>query len=295
MKVETNSIKAWMLAVRPKTLTGAAVPVMIGCALSAAHGGFDVRVAVLCFLFAFMMQIDANLINDLFDFLKGADRDDRLGPERACAQGWITKDAMQKGIVLTTIVAALTGLGLLFFGGPELIVIGAACILFAFLYTAGPYPLAYHGWGDVLVLVFFGFVPVGSIYYIMMHDWSLSTGLLSLACGMVIETLLVVNNFRDRAQDAASGKKTLIVRLGAKAGIRMYLLSGLIASLCCLYFIGKGHLWAALLPQIYLLSHIRTTVRMARIYEGKALNIILGETSRNMLLFGILLSLGLIL
>lgn len=295
MEVKTNSAKAWMLAARPKTLTGAAVPVMIGCGLAAAHDGFNLYVAILCFLFAFMMQIDANLINDLFDFLKGTDREDRLGPERACAQGWITKGAMMKGIAFTTVLAALTGLGLLFFGGAELILIGAACILFAFLYTAGPYPLAYHGWGDVLVLVFFGFVPVGATYYIMTHDWNLQVGILSLACGLVIETLLVVNNFRDRVQDAASGKQTLIVRFGAGFGVKMYLLSGLIACLCCLYSIGSGNMWAALLPQLYLVLHVRTTFRMARINHGKALNMILGETSMNMFLFGILLTLGLIL
>ena len=109
------------------------------------------------------MQIDANFINDLYDFLKGTDRADRLGPERACAQGWISPEAMKKGILVTTILASLTGVGLLWYGGWEMIPVGVLCILFAFLYTAGPYPLAYHGWGDVLVLIFFGFVPVGSM------------------------------------------------------------------------------------------------------------------------------------
>ena len=112
--VKTNSIKAWLLAARPKTLTGAAIPVMLGCALAFIYGHFQLTPALLCFLFAFLMQIDANFINDLFDFLKGSDREDRLGPERACAQGWISAKAMKGGIACTTLLAGITGLFLLY-------------------------------------------------------------------------------------------------------------------------------------------------------------------------------------
>lgn len=293
--VRTNSIKAWFLAARPKTLTGAAIPVMLGCALAYIYGHFDIVPAVLCFLFAFLMQIDANFINDLFDFLKGTDREDRLGPERACAKGWISPKAMKAGIAVTTALAAVTGLSLLNYGGWELIPIGMACIIFAFLYTAGPYPLAYHGWGDVLVLVFFGFVPVGCTYYVMAHGWNTSVTVASLACGLIIDTLLMINNFRDRDQDAISGKKTVVVRFGAKAGLILYFLLGLVACWLCFYFLTIGKIYAVLFPQFYLVMHIMTTVKMAKINKGKALNMILGETSRNMLIFGIMLTLGLIL
>lgn len=293
--VKTNSIKAWFLAARPKTLTGAAIPVMLGCALAYIYGHFNPVPAMLCFLFAFLMQIDANFINDLFDFLKGTDREDRLGPERACAQGWISPKAMKAGICVTTVLAAVTGLSLLNYGGWELIPIGMACIIFAFLYTAGPYPLAYHGWGDVLVLIFFGFVPVGCTYYVMAHEWNTSVTVASLACGLIIDTLLMINNFRDREQDAISGKKTLVVRFGAKAGLILYFLLGLVACWLCFYFLTLGKIYAVLLPQFYLVMHILTTIKMAKINKGKALNMILGETSRNMLIFGIMLTLGLIL
>lgn len=293
--VKTNSIKAWFLAARPKTLTGAAIPVMLGCALAYIYGHFNPVPAMLCFLFAFLMQIDANFINDLFDFLKGTDREDRLGPERACAQGWISPKAMKAGICVTTVMAAVTGLSLLNYGGWELIPIGMACIIFAFLYTAGPYPLAYHGWGDVLVLIFFGFVPVGCTYYVMAHEWNTSVTVASLACGLIIDTLLMINNFRDREQDAISGKKTLVVRFGAKAGLILYFLLGLVACWLCFYFLTLGKIYAVLLPQFYLVMHILTTIKMAKINKGKALNMILGETSRNMLIFGIMLTLGLIL
>ena len=293
--IETNSLKAWILAIRPKTLTAASIPVMIGCALAYVYGYFQFTPALLCFLFAFLMQIDANFINDLYDFLKGTDREDRLGPERACAQGWITTKAMKVGIILTTLASGIVGLSLLYYGGIEMIPVGIACILFTFLYTAGPYPLAYHGWGDALVLIFFGIVPVGCTFYVMAHEWNTAVTLASIACGLVIDTLLMVNNFRDREQDTLSGKRTLVVRLGARAGLILYFLLGMVACWCCVYFIMIGKIYAALLPQIYLIPHILTTQRMAKINRGKQLNSILGETSRNMLLFGMLLTLGLVL
>ena len=165
--IKPNSFQAWLLAMRPKTLTGAAIPVLLGCALAYIFGKFQPVPALLCFLFAFLMQTDANFINDLYDYLKGTDREDRLGPERACAQGWITPAGMKRGIAVTTLLACCVGLGLLSYGGWEMIPVGLACVVFAFLYTAGPYPLAYHGWGDVLVLIFFGFVPVGCTFYVM--------------------------------------------------------------------------------------------------------------------------------
>lgn len=160
-EVKRNSLQAWILAARPKTLAGAITPVMIGCALAFADGKFNWIPALICCLFAGLMQVAANFINDLFDFLKGTDREDRLGPERACAQGWISAAAMKQGIFITVGLACLIGCTLLFYAGWELILIGALCVLFAFLYTTGPYPLSYKGWGDVLVIVFFGFVPVG--------------------------------------------------------------------------------------------------------------------------------------
>ncbi len=293
--IKTNSLKAWILAARPKTLTGAAIPVMLGCSLAYTYNSFNVTPAILCFMFAFIMQIDANFINDLFDFLKGTDREDRLGPERACSQGWITPQAMKTGIAITTVLAGIIGLCLLYYGGLEIIPVGIACIIFAFLYTAGPYPLAYHGWGDVLVLVFFGFVPVGFTFYVMAHTWNTSVTITSLICGMIIDTLLMVNNFRDREQDAISGKNTLVVKFGAKAGLIMYFLLGMTACWLCFYFLAIGKIYAVLLPQLYLVMHILTTFKMAKINKGKALNTILGETSRNILVFGLMLSLGLIL
>ena len=293
--VKTNSIKAWILAARPKTLAAAATPVLLGCALAYTDGTFQWIPAILCFLFAFSMQIDANFINDYYDYLKGSDREDRLGPERACAQGWITLSAMKKGMIFITLLSCFWGLLLLRYCGLVMIPVGLLCVLFAFLYTAGPYPLAYHGWGDVLVIVFFGFVPVGCTYYTMAHDWTWNVTIACAACGLVSDLLLMLNNYRDREQDKISGKRTLIVRFGEKAGRYAYLALGILAVGLCAFYAFNGYLMASLLPVLFLILHFTTWREMVRIYQGKALNIVLGKTARNIVVFGILLILGLIL
>ena len=293
--IQTNSIKAWILAARPKTLAAAATPVLLGCALAYTAGTFQWIPAILCFLFAFSMQIDANFINDYYDYLKGSDREDRLGPERACAQGWITLSAMKQGMIFITLLSCFWGLLLLKYCGLEMIPVGLLCVLFAFLYTAGPYPLAYHGWGDVLVIVFFGFVPVGCTYYTMAHDWTWNVTIACAACGLVSDLLLMLNNYRDREQDKISGKRTLIVRFGEKAGRYAYLILGILAVGLCSFYAFNGYLMASLLPILFLILHFTTWREMVRIYQGKALNIVLGKTARNIVVFGLLLSLGLIL
>ena len=293
--VRTNSIKAWILAARPKTLAAAATPVLLGCALAYTDGAFQWIPALLCFLFAFSMQIDANFINDYYDFLKGSDREDRLGPERACAQGWITLSAMKKGMIITTLLSCVWGLLLLNYCGLEMIPVGMLCVLFAFLYTAGPYPLAYHGWGDILVIVFFGFVPVGCTYYTMAHDWTWNVTIACAACGLVSDLLLMLNNYRDREQDKISGKRTLVVRFGEPAGRWAYLILGILAVGLCSFYAFKGYLLASLLPLVFLIPHFTTWREMVRIFQGKALNVVLGKTARNIVWFGLLLSLGLIL
>ena len=293
--VQTNSINAWILAARPKTLAAAATPVLLGCSLAYTDGHFQWIPALLCFLFAFSMQIDANFINDYYDYLKGSDREDRLGPERACAQGWITLSAMKKGMLFTTLLSCLWGLLLLKYCGIEMIPVGLLCVLFAFLYTAGPYPLAYHGWGDVLVIVFFGFIPVGCTYYTMAHGWTWNVTIACAACGLVSDLLLMLNNYRDREQDKISGKRTLIVRFGEPAGRWAYLLLGIVAVALCSYYASNGYLGATLLPLLFLIPHFFTWREMVHIFKGKELNIVLGKTARNIVLFGLLLSLGLIL
>lgn len=289
---------AWFLASRPKTLSGAVLPVAVGIALAYTDGVGKMLPAVLCVLFALVMQVAANFINDLFDFLKGTDGEDRLGPERACAQGWITPSAMKIGIALTIVLAGGIGLALLWqtflSQGSEawwLVGLGVACIVFAFLYTT---LLSYCGMGDVLVWVFFGFVPVCGTYYVQAGNICSHALWLSSAVGLVVDTLLVLNNYRDRDTDRMSGKHTLISVLGERFGRYYYLAVGMLG-VVCLVPVAVDGAWGVMIGALYLLPHITTWRTMTRIFSGKALNKVLALTSRNMMIFGILVVVGLIL
>lgn len=298
--IRVNSPKAWLLASRPKTLTGAAVPVMIGAALAWADTSGHIRAlpCVLCFLFAFIMQIDANFINDYFDFKKGNDdAATRLGPKRACSMGWVTPRAMLWAIILTTIAGCVAGLPLVFFGGWKMVGVGLLCVIFSFLYTT---KLSYLGLGDVLVLVFFGIVPVCMTYYLSLpaaqQTVTLEVLIASLACGLVIDTLLLVNNYRDIDNDLRDGKLTLVVRVGRRNGQRLYLYAGILALALGVVFAFYGHLLAMLLPVVsYALLHIKAYRRLVSIDRGAALNEVLGETARNMFVYGLLTAVGLLL
>lgn len=293
--MKTNSLRAWLLAVRPYSFGATSTPIIVASALAWSDGSFHWLPALLCLLFALLMQCTANLVNDLCDFQKGADCPERLGPDRAFAKGFITLRAMKWGIAAFTVAGAAVGLTLLHYGGWELLLVGAACILFAYLYTAGPWPLAYHGLGDVAVILFFGVVPVGFTYYILAHDWTWEVTLAGLACGLVIDTMLMVNNFRDRVEDAASGKRTIVVCLGAGVGRWGYFALGTTATLLCLAFALFGRWGAALLPLLYWVLFFFTWRKMVRIDHGEELNACLGETARNLTLFGVLLTVGLLL
>ena len=301
--VRVNSLKAWILAARPKTLTGAAVPVMIGIACAVAmYGWCGIRVvpAVLCMLFALIMQVDANFINDYFDFMKGTDDEQRLGPKRACAQGWITASAMRSGLFVTTLLACIVGLPLVYYGGWEMIMVGLACVVFCFLYTIS---FSYIGLGDLLVLVFFGIVPVCMTYWLTAPPTALTSipfavVLMSIACGLIIDTLLVVNNYRDIENDRRAGKLTLIVRIGERGGLVLYLMLGLVGTI--LAIVGVVLLdwhdgqWTQSLLIIYTPFHTWAFNEMRYIRKGAELNRVLGMTARNMFIFGLLTSAALV-
>ena len=299
--VKQNSFKAWILAARPKTLTGAMIPVMFGAALAYHDGCFDWKLSLLCALFACCMQIAANFVNDLYDFLKGTDREDRLGPERACAQGWISPSAMKKGIACIIGIACIFGLlavalswDKLPYSGLEYVALGIACVVFAILYTT---VFSYLGLGDILVLVFFGFVPVCGTYFIQSLTITADCLLLSLISGIAIDALLVINNYRDRNQDKISGKKTNVVLFGEKFGRYLYLsICLVVVALMFALFLRGTITWMGFFVTAIFYSgmYIRTWLHMVQIGSGKQLNIILGETSRNMLILGVFLSLFLL-
>lgn len=297
--VKTNSIEAWILAARPKTLAGAAVPVMIGVALAmkdATMERFQLLPAILCFLFAFLMQIDSNFINDYFDCVKGNDDvSTRLGPKRACAEGWITLPVMRRGLVATSAIACMVGLPLIWYGGWEMVIVGALCVAFAFLYTTF---FSYKGLGDILVLAFFGIVPVCFTYYVIMPKdmqsmpWYVITA--SVGCGFVIDTLLCINNFRDRHNDERDGKKTLIVRLGEKNGARLYNAVGYAGALITVITIMQicNHpkiACACIFPFLYYVyKHSQSYDKLKEIWNGKELNKVLGMTARDMFIYGLM-------
>ena len=295
--VKTNSVKAWLLATRPKTLSAAAVPVMIGTAFAWRNTSeqFNWIPAILCLLFAWIMQIDSNLVNDYFDFKKGNDDETRLGPKRACSEGWITSDAMVWGILITTLLGCMTGIPLILYGGLEMVMVGIACVVFCFLYTT---LFSYHGVGDILVLLFFGIIPVCCTYYVCMplHQ-QIPTGEViasSIACGLAIDALLIVNNYRDIDNDRSNGKITLAVRLGESKTRRLYESIGYIAAgiMIILVFFDlyqtDKFIPTYAIYLIYIILHRQSYQEMKRINKGAKLNQVLGLTARNILVFGIL-------
>lgn len=295
--VKTNSVKAWLLATRPKTLSAAAVPVMIGTAFAWRNTSeqFNWIPAILCLLFAWIMQIDSNLVNDYFDFKKGNDDETRLGPKRACSEGWITSDAMVWGILITTLLGCMTGIPLILYGGLEMVMVGIACVVFCFLYTT---LFSYHGLGDILVLLFFGIIPVCCTYYVCMplHQ-QIPTGEViasSIACGLAIDALLIVNNYRDIDNDRSNGKITLAVRLRESKTRRLYESIGYIAAgiMIILVFFDlyqtDKFIPTYAIYLIYIILHRQSYQEMKRINKGAKLNQVLGLTARNILVFGIL-------
>lgn len=295
--VKTNSVKAWLLATRPKTLSAAAVPVMIGTAFAWRNTSeqFNWIPAILCLLFAWIMQIDSNLVNDYFDFKKGNDDETRLGPKRACSEGWITSVAMVWGILITTLLGCMTGIPLILYGGLEMVMVGIACVVFCFLYTT---LFSYHGMGDILVLLFFGIIPVCCTYYVCMplHQ-QIPTGEViasSIACGLAIDALLIVNNYRDIDNDRSNGKITLAVRLGKSKTRRLYESIGYIAAgtMIILVFFDlyqtDKFIPTYAIYLIYIILHRQSYQEMKRINKGAKLNQVLGLTARNILVFGIL-------
>lgn len=295
--VKTNSVKAWLLATRPKTLSAAAVPVMIGTAFAWRNTSeqFNWIPAILCLLFAWIMQIDSNLVNDYFDFKKGNDDETRLGPKRACSEGWITSDAMVWGILITTLLGCMTGIPLILYGGLEMVMVGIACVVFCFLYTI---LFSYHGLGDILVLLFFGIIPVCCTYYVCMplHQ-QIPTGEViasSIACGLAIDALLIVNNYRDIDNDRSNGKITLAVRFGESKTRRLYESIGYIAAgiMIILVFIDLYQIDKVIptyaIYLIYIILHRQSYQEMKRINKGAKLNQVLGLTARNILVFGLL-------
>lgn len=291
MEKKKSRAAAWLEAARPKTLPASLSPVVVGSALAWREGLFRPVPALLCLAVALLAQIASNFANDYFDFKKGADTPGRLGPDRAVASGWITPRAMLRATLVTLGLACLAGCMLLFYAGWELIPVGLAVAVCVLAYSAGPFPLAYNGLGDVCVLLFYGIIPVCFTYYVQTLSFSLLALLMSLAVGFLSVNILVVNNYRDYAGDKAAAKRTTIVLFGRRFGRRLYLVNGLLSLLLVfpLLLDTEGSRWKILLLAGFFVLFVATWRELGRC-EGRALNRTLAHTARNLFLFSLLLT-----
>lgn len=283
------------MATRPVTLTAAATPVLVGTACAHAVGGFRPGPALAALAGALLLQVGANLANDLFDFEKGADTAERLGPTRVVQAGLLSAGAVRAGMTVTFGLAFLVGLYLVWVAGPVIVVIGLMSIAAAVAYTAGPYPLGYNGLGDIAVLIFFGFVAVCGTAYVQAGHVPALAWYAALPIGALATAILVVNNVRDIETDAAAGKRTLAVRLGRRGAIAEYaLLLGTAYTIpAALVVLGHTGPWG-LLPMATAPLAV-TLVRRVRDGRGRELNPALGGTARLLFIFGALFALGIVL
>lgn len=271
-------VRVWIDACRPRTLPAAAAPVVVGAALAAHDGVFAAVPALLALVGALLLQIAANLANDYYDDVKGADGPDRLGPVRATAAGLVSRAAMRRAFIGVLVASTIVGAALVAIGGWPILAIGVAGLLCAVLYTGGPFPLAYLGLGEIFVFVFFGPIAVAGTYFVQAHDAPLSIIVAGVAPGLLSAAVLMVNNLRDVESDARAAKKTLVVRFGRAFVRALYVLSIVGAGLSVIPLVprfGFGVL-AALVATVLGLALARHVVRE----DGRALNPRLGQTAR---------------
>ncbi len=288
--------RAWLLAIRPKTLPAALAPVLVGTALAAADGTFALGPALAAALGALLLQIGSNIANDYFDYLKGADTPDRTGPTRVAASGLIPLRELRRGMVVVFGLAALVGLYLVAVGGWPILAVGVAAILAAILYTGGPLPYGYVGLGDLFVFLFFGLVAVMGTYYVQAGQVTWGSFLAAVPVGLLITAILVVNNLRDIESDRRAGKRTLAVllgRRGARLEYTLLLVGAYLGPLLLWLLDGRGP-WV-LLPWLTLpLAWRWTRFVWDDARYGPPLNQALAGTAQLSLLFSLLLAGGLV-
>jgi 1,4-dihydroxy-2-naphthoate octaprenyltransferase len=206
--------RVWLLASRPRTLPASIVPVALGCLLAYHEDAFRAVPAAAVLSAALLIQIGTNFANDVFDFEKGSDNDNRLGPIRATQAGLASVRAMKTAALLSLFCALLIGIYLVFIGGVPVLIIGTLSLFLAFAYTSGPFPIAYLGLGEIFVILFFGPVAVGGTHYILSGRISFAAFVVGVSCGLLSAAILVVNNLRDIVEDRKNNKRTLAARFG---------------------------------------------------------------------------------
>lgn len=283
-----SAASCWIEAMRLRTIPVSVAGVLTAVALTIINGSFQWLPSAICFIFAVLAQIASNFANEYFDFRDGLDSKGRVGPRRGVTEGDITPQAMRNATLATLGVAALIGCSLIWWGGWWLLAAGIAIVAGALAYSAGPYPLSRHCLGEVAVIVFFGVAPVTLTYWLQAGSCPTQVWLASVAIGLMGANVLIVNNYRDRKDDAAVGKNTIAVKFGPKVASSLYLFNGLAAwGLTAPVWNGAlGHAWA--IPAVYLFIHLVLWSKLRKL-TGKALNPLLGGTAMTMLLFSVML------
>jgi len=259
-------IHAWVYAIRPRTLAVGFIPVLMGSIFALKQGHFHFLGGISALISTTFIQIGTNLANDYFDFVNGADTQNRLGPKRLTASGEIRPETMRFGMQLAFLLAVVFAGYILVRGGWPILIIGLVGIAMGILYTGGPFPLGYHGFGDVVSFIFFGPVALAGTYYVHALHWSVDSVLLGISPGLFSVAILAVNNARDVIEDSQTGKRTLAVKWGISFVRVEFLLSIIIASsfpflLTLIYTPGDINRWVlvSIIPAIKLIdSFIRS-------------------------------------
>jgi 1,4-dihydroxy-2-naphthoate octaprenyltransferase len=282
-------------AFRPKTLSAAIVPVLLGSAASYMLFNEFKSVIFWCALFgAVFIQIGTNLVNDSADFSKGADKSDRKGPQRLTQSGAYSARAVMLMGTAAFVIAILFGIPLVMAGGWPLIVIGLVSVLMGYLYTTGPFPLAYIGAGDFFVVIFFGVVAVATTMYLHSGIWSPEGIVLGLQMGFLSTTLIAINNLRDIHEDARVGKKTMAVRLGVEGAKWEIAIVTYLPYLICAYWLIPHYSHVAVLPFFALFIAVPLIKRIFETEPSPEYNKFLARASLHTLVFCILLIVGFI-
>ncbi len=290
----SSTLEGWLLVTKPRTLTAAVVPVMLGSALAYADGTVDWLSTTIALICSLLIQIATNIINDLYDFRKGADNEKRLGAKKALTAGLLTEKQLVRAIVIVMLTALLLGLILVWRTGWVILAIGLASLFFAWAYTGGKYSLAYLGLGDVFVFLFFGLAAVCGTYYLHHQAFSLSSVVVATGAGVIAMNILGVNNLRDIPTDREVGKRTLAVRFGEGFARQMYYWLMFVSYTVPFVLALMGYGYAPLLALLSLPFAFKQW-RIVAIERGKALNPALGGTAKLLFIYGVLLSAGLIL
>ena len=287
---------AWLLAARPKTLPAAVAPVLVGTAMAIADEQFAWLLAAAAFLVALLLQIGVNLANDYFDYVKGIDTQDRLGPPRVTQSGLIPAKQVKAGMLIAITLSVIPGLYLASVGGWPVILIGLFSFAAALAYSGGPFPLASHGLGDLFVFIFFGLVAVCGTYYVQALHLTRMVLLMGVVEGLLITAILVVNNLRDIHTDRQTGKRTLAVIIGERGSKIEYLLllSAVYAIPIILWLGSRSSAWI-ILPIVSLPPALVLMRRVWKSAGGQELNQALTNTAKLTLVYSLLLSIGLVL